>query len=361
MKLRRRALLPAVLAGILLSCTVVRAETGRSIEELQQLLQESLTIREIDREVERLSGEEKRIAAELAETEYRIGEQAERAAKLRERAGTVLRAYYMRDRQDLWLLLLQADSFSGALQVFRYLQIIAEHDRQSIDRYVAARDALLALHAGLEEQLRELAEAKADYLRQRARLIALQDELDRKLAEAADREALIAQMEALDRRWQEEGLPYFREFLAAMSGALEDLPAYVHEYPASLVQGRLRILFTVREEELNAFLRSRNDLFREFSIGLTEDGLAILGRRDDLSIGIAGRFELVDAPEPALRFALDALTFDAFTLPDTTVADMQRRFAMTFSAKQHEVTAFLVLAGVEHRDGEIVITMNIDL
>jgi len=372
-KKRKFALLPAVLAGALLAgACPASAETAietadnagateRSIEELQKLLQESLTIAEIDREVERLSREEERIAAELDETEVRIAEQAELEKKMRERAGRVLRAYYMRDRQNLWLLLLHADSFSGALTVFQYLQSVAERDRRSMELYAEAREKLLALQGELQNRVRELADTKADYLRQRSRLLALQAELDRKLAEAADREALIARMEELNRKWQEEGLPYFQSFLEAMSGALAALPDYVGAYPDSLTQERRRVTFTVRQRELNDFLRERNDLFREFEIAMTEDGLTITGGRGDLAIGIDGRFELVEVPDPAVRFMLRALRFGSFELPDTTVADMQRRFSMTFSTKQHELTAFLVIADVVHREGELSLIMNIDL
>jgi peptidoglycan hydrolase CwlO-like protein len=357
------ALLPALLAGIMLFGTVAGAEeTGRSIEQLQQLLQESLTIAEIDREVERLSQEQERIAAELDETEIRIERQAELEAKLRQRAGNVLRAYYMRDRQSLWLLLLHADSFGNALTVFQYLQTIAENDRLTMDRYVAAREQLSALRSELQERLQQLDEAKAEWLRQRERVIALQAELDRKLAEAADREAIIAQMEALNRFWQEQGLPYFQSFLEAMSGVLAELPDYVNVYPDSLTQQRTRITFTVRERELNAFLREKNPLFQEFAIGLAEAGLTIEGNRGELSIGIDGRFELTETADgPAIRFMLTDLRFGPFSLPDTTVADMQRRFSMTFSTKQHELTAFLLLDSVEHRDGELALNMKIDL
>ena len=375
MKKLSLAFLPAVLAGVLYwgAGGAVLAETGaaapdadaagdpeRSIEELQKLLQDSLTIAEIDREMERLSREETRLAAELEGTEADIRRQAELERRMRDRAGKVLRAYYMRDRQNLWLLLVHADSFSDALNVLSYLKIVAEHDRRSMERYAEARAKLAALQDELQNRLQELADAKADYLRQRARRLALQAELDRKLAEAADREALIARMEALNRRWREEGLPYFQSFLEAMSGALAELPDYVGAHPDSLTQERRRVTFTVRERELNDFLRERNALFGEFDITMTADGLAITGSRGDLAIGVEGRFELVETPEPAIRFDLRALRFGPFELPDTTVADLARRFPMTFSTRQHELTAFLVPAGVEHREGELAIIMNID-
>lgn len=364
------ALLPAVLAVMLLGGTVSRAESGLSglsIEALQQLLQESLTISEIDRELERLSGEEERVSLALEQTVAEIALQTGRADQLRERAGKVLRSYYTRDRQNLWLLLLHADSFSDALQVFQYLQIIAENDRRSLDRYMAARAELLALETELEQRLDELAEIKTDYLNQRARVQSLKAELDRKLAEAADREALLAEIEALNRSWQDDGLPFFQSFLDAMGGALAELPDYVTMYPDALAQERFTVVFTVREEELNVFLRDKNPLFHDFSIALAPSGIQITGSRNSLAIRIEGHFELTEHPDPALhpdpavRFMLDRLQFRDFELPDTTVADLQRRFPMAFTTKQHEMTAFLAITEVAHGTETLEITMKLDL
>lgn len=367
MKRSLLALIPAVLAALLLGGSFSLAESGLSIEALQQLLQESLTISEIDREVERLSGEEERLSLQLEQTVTEIGLQSERTDQLRERAGNVLRSYYTRDRQNLWLLLLHADSFSDALQVFQYLQIIAENDRRSLDRHMTARAELQALEADLEQRLAELTEIKTDYLNQRVRLQSLQAELDRKLAEAADRDALLAEIEALNRSWHDEGLPLFQSFLDAMGGALAELPDYVTAYPHALTQERLNVIFTVRDEELNAFLRDKNPLFHHFTITLTPSGIQIAGSRDALTIHIAGHFELgehpdpASHPEPAVRFMLDSLQFRHFELPDTTVADLQRRFPMAFTTKQHELTAFLAITDVVHGPETVVITMKLDL
>lgn len=360
--------IPAVLAAILLCGPAISlAESELSIEQLQLLLQESLTISEIDREVERLSREEQQITLQLEQAVAEIGLQTERADQLRERAGKVLRSYYTQDRQNLWLLLFYADSFSDALQVFQYLQIIAENDRRSLDRYVTAREELLALEAELAQRLDQLDDIKADYLNQRARRQSLQAELDRMLAEAADKEALLAEIEALNRSWHDEGLPLFQSFLEAMGGALAELPDYVTRHPDALKQERLQVIFTVREAELNAFLREKNPLFHDFSITLTATGIHITGSRDTLSIGIEGRFELAEHPdpdvhpEPAVRFMLDDLQFRDFDLPDTTVADLQRRFPMAFTTKQHDMTAFLAITDVTHGPETLVITMAFDL
>lgn len=364
MKKGKAALLPALLACIVLwnAASAVRAEEGElTIEQLQSLLQESLTITEIDREVQRLSDEEIRIKGELDETAAEIETQTALAEKLRKRAGKVLRSYYTGDRQNLWLLLFRSDSFSNAIKVFQYLQTVAENDRRSMDRFLEAVRALKDLEARLEARLAELAEAKAEFLRQRERLLSLQAELDRKLAEVADREKVEAEMAKLANRWQNEGLPYFQSFLEAMSGALVELPDYVNDYPDSFSQERRNVSFTVREQELNTFLRNRNALFNEFYIALSADGIRIEGSRGALSVRIDGHFEVVENPDPALRFTLDRLYFGDFDLPDTTIADMQRRFPMTFSTSQHELTSFLVITGIEHLDGTLRLNLKIDI
>src|SRR5690606_7286119 len=100
-------------AGVLLLLSFTPSTQAElTIDEIQQLLQESLTVSEIDREVARIAEEEKTVALHIRQTEQDITLQNDKVAATREHAGKVLRAYYMGDRDSLWLLLFHANSFS---------------------------------------------------------------------------------------------------------------------------------------------------------------------------------------------------------------------------------------------------------
>lgn len=355
----KRIVLIAAAAVLLLSPAVPVTKAELSIEEIRQLLQESLTIAEIDREVQRLTEEEQRIAREIEQTRLSAARQEQRVEKAKGHAARVLRSYYMGNREQMWLLLLYADSFAETLSVFEYLLAIAESDRRALDRYLSAYRELKTLQAGLEERSRLLGEIKAQFLAQRDRLAALQAELDAKLEQVEDKAAILDQMSALNRAWQEEGLPLFRRFLQAMSDAMLELPDYIATYNDSLEVSGDRYTFLIRDEQLNPFLQSKNDLFRSFEYAIRPEGIFISGGQDGAEIEIQGHYIVEHEPENALRFVLDELKYNGLALPDTTREDMQRQFEMTFYPKRY--SAFMEAVETALGQGELRITLRLSL
>lgn len=357
---RFTSMIAAGLAGLLLMgafTSVTKAELG--IEELRQLLQESLTISEIDRELARIEEEEMKVQAQILETEAEMEQQLVNLENARVHAGHVLRAYYTGERDALWLLLLKADSFSDAVFVLQYLRIVAKNDIRAMDRFAAAQNELKLLQQQLTERHAELQKLKASYLAQKDRIETLQAELDRKLQAVEDAEALLASMEALNQAWRNEGLPVFRQFLDAMSSAMLRLPDYFSENEDALKQRGRTFTFTIREAELNEFLRKHDELFERFVYTLTEDHVIITGQQGNTRITVKGHFAMEAGPEESLRFILDELTYNDFILPDTTITDMQNQFKMTFYPKQNELTALLSLTELTMSKGEFQIVMRL--
>lgn len=358
---RKSILLSAGLAGVFLWFAFTPVSYAElSIEESKKLLQESLTISEIDRELSRLSAEEVIVGQQIEKTELDIAAQNEKVEKAKVHAGKVLRSYYTGDRNNVWLLLLHADSFSDALSVYRYLQFIAESDNRAMARYKAATRELKQLQLQLAQRQTDLRELKNAFIDQRERFVKLQTELGRKLAEVDNKTALLAQMEQLNNAWRTDGLPVFREFLKAMSDAMLHLEDYLSANDNALEQkNRKSFLFHIKEEPLNQFLRKQNELFETFIYTITEDHIMINGKRDDVEITVKGHFAIEKEPEEALRFLLDELAYNGFVLPDTTKAEMQKQFSMTFYPKRNALTSLLEVTSVELLPGELIIELTL--
>lgn len=353
---RYRKLAAVGVAGLLLWVTTTTSSLAElSVDELRKLLQESLTIAEIDREVERLSAEEAVVSVQIAQTEKAIAEQESNVAHTKVHAGKVLRAYYVGDRDKLWLLLLQTDSFSDAVAVFQYLQSIMQNDQRSLDRYLTSYKELLALREELELERNELQTLKAEFLAQRIRVTRLQQELDEQLAQVseADKQTVLAEMDALSRAWHEQGLPVFRQFLGAMSEAMLELPDYLAQYPESYTVKSGVVSFLIEERNLNPFLLSKNSLFEHFVFSIDERHITITGNYNNTEFVVRGRY--VVEPDPnALRFVLDEMAYNGFDLPDTTLRDMQKQFSMTFYPEKP-----LEASEVELSEGSITIRLNL--
>jgi len=358
---RIRFIVTAALAGALLCSAAPVSNAELSIEEIRQLLQESLTITEIDRELQRLTEEEGRVAEQIAATEREAARQAERMEGAKRHAARVLRSYYTGDRDRMWLLLLHADSFAEAMSVYQYLVSVVRADRHLLERYLASYMELKALQAELEERSRELSEIKSRFLAQRIRVVALQEQLDAKLAELDEKDsaAILERMDALSRAWYEEGLPLFRRFLQAMSDAMQELPDYIATYEDSLEVNGNTYTFRIRDEQLNPFLRSRNALFETFVFVISPDGIQIEGNQNGTGIAVRGHYAIESEPENALRFMIDELRYNGLELPDTTREDMQRQFQMTFYPKRY--SSSLEATDVVHGSGELKISLHFSL
>ena len=356
MRGRYRKLAAAGIAGLLLwTITTTPSLAELSVDELRKLLQESLTISEIDREIERLSAEELIVAGQIVETEQAIAEQETNVAHTKIHAGKVLRAYYVGERDNLWLLLLQTDSFSDAVAVFQYLQSIMQNDQRSLDRYLTSYRELLALRDELELEQNALQTLKAQFLAQRIRVTRLQQELDDKLAQVSDedKQMVLAEMDALSRAWHEQGLPVFRQFLGAMSEVMLELPDYMAQYPESYTVKSGVVSFLIEERNLNPFLQSKNELFEHFIFAISERHITINGNYNNTEFIVRGRY--VVEPDPnALRFVLDEMVYNGFELPDTTRRDMQQQFSMTFYPEKP-----LQASEAELSEGSITIRLNL--
>jgi len=343
---------------MLFSASVSRAEL--SIEDTRNLLQESLTISEIDREVARISAEEITVEQKINETQHNIEYQNTKVSEAKVHAGKVLRAYYTGDRDKIWMLLLRADSFSDALSVYQYLQSIADADQRAMKRFLASFRELKQLKQELEDRKTNLGELKAAFIAQRERVILLQRQLDDKLAKVDNADQLRLQMAQLTEAWRKEGLPVFKTYLQAMSDAMIQLPDYLKENADALEpKGRKSILFHIQEKPLNAFLRKQDELFERFVFTMTDQYITINGTQGKVNITINGHYAIEKEPEEALRFILDELIYNGFALPDTTRADMQKQFSMSFFPKQNSLTASMEVNNVLLKKGQLTIEFSL--
>jgi small-conductance mechanosensitive channel len=352
----KRIIITSIIGSILWLSLSTGTRAELTIEETRKLLQESLTITEIDREITRLSQDEQKVAHQIVDTQKSIVSQQVLVDNARIHAGKVLRSFYMGDRDGLWLLLLDSKSFSDAIVVYQYLQSIAENDQRALQKHQKAFQELKDLNSQLASTQSELQALKAQFIAQRIRVVQLQEQLDSKLAVLDNKEEILTQIDELSKAWRKDGLPLFQQFLQAMSEAMLDLPEFINE--DNLEQDGTKFIFHINDKELNTFLRSKNALFENFIYTMSSEQISIKGSQDQINITINGHYAIENEPENALRFTLDELIYNGFTLPDTTRNDMQKQFSMTFYPKRF--SGSLEATAVTQNPGELLIELTIN-
>lgn len=350
-------------------------------EELKQLLQKGLTVYEVDQELARIAREEQELQQQISKTEQDIQTQQALSAETRRHAAKVLRAYYMGDRDSLWMLLFSIHSFQDALITFDYLQMIVRNDHDTLQKHLRNQQQLEALQTTLQTSKSSLQQAKTRYLTQREQLLTLQQQLDNELAKqpAAASMAILQQMTQLTVQWQDKGLPLFRTYFQALAQAMKQLPEIISDSNSGgnsngagngknnpsnhLIMNGFQYTFQISDEELNTFLRNKNSLFRNLTFQFKDAAVIAAGKQDDMEVFIKGHYELAtkgeEKPRTYIRFRMDQLLFNGFELPRTTIDQMEKEFDLGIYPQM--LASFLQVTGVQIIDGKLSIYLKLAL
>ncbi|WP_438433391.1 hypothetical protein [Gorillibacterium sp. sgz500922] len=329
MKRLARLLCAAYLTVFLTFSGMSAAQAELNVDETRDLLQKSLTVAEIDAEIARIGTEESQVAASLAEDEAAMRRQEVQVEKTRERLGYVLRAYYKGERQSLWLAVLHAKSFSQLLTFYDYLSYIYRSDRTALIGYREEYVKLEEAHRQLTLKQMELANLKAEFVRQRERMTALQEEIDRQLQEHPDAAAALAkQMTAVQTSWKENGLPLFRNYFTSMSEAMQKLPELIlNDKEKRYIKGTL---LAISDADLTAMLHEEKSDLQNLSLTFRDGHFTASGKEGDLAASIVGHYTVEENPN-RLQFHVDRLEYNGFALDETTRRSLEEAYDMSFA------------------------------
>ncbi|TLS50377.1 hypothetical protein FE782_20330 [Paenibacillus antri] len=326
-------------------------------DDASTFVQQGLTIHELDKELVRLKAEEASVDESIALQEDAIDRQKVVLDARTAAAGKILRAYYMGQRDRLWMLVFRMRSLGEALVAIDYLQAIVTNDFRTLETYREAYREQQELLAELAARQDRLQFVIAEHERQRTRLIEEQAELDRRLAELTEleREAQLAAIEATTRAWEEEGVPLFEDVLTALSAAMQDLPELLSDPTLMTVSGAsMEIRLT--DEVFNNFLRERNELFEGFDFGFGPSGMTVTGGIGGNAATLQGVYILEKEPENTLRFQIDNVAFNGYELPDTTRTELQNRYDLSFEPGR--LVAGLTVSELANEEGRMRVKLS---
>jgi len=376
MRLLRQA---AFIALCLITCLTAAPPPpihAATADELKLLLQKSLTAYEIDQELERIESEERQLEQKISKTEQDIQTQQALSAETRKHAAKVLRAYYMGDRDSLWMLLFSTASFKDALTLFDYLQMIVRNDRDTLHKHLTNQKQLQELQSSLLTSKTSLEQAKARFLAQKDQRLQLQQQLDAELTKqpAAANAVILQQMAQLTVQWQDKGIPLFRTYFQALAQAMKQLPEMVSAPGTSssqdqsglnqhLIINGFQYTFQISDQDLNEFLRSKNPIFRNLNFQFNSGIVTASGKQDDMEVTIIGHYELAtkgeDKPKTYVRFRMDQLRFNGFDLPQTTIEAMEKEFDLGIYPQM--LASFLQVTGVQVENGKLSLLFKLAL
>ncbi|THF75613.1 coiled-coil domain-containing protein [Cohnella fermenti] len=348
------ALLPAAGRGTL-APPVYAAPSGYS-EETRKLLEKGLTVVEIDREIERISGLRSDAETQIEQSSNELSRQELAIAAKREQAGRVLRTYYMGQKDAMWAALLGSRSLKELLSMWEMMDMLMSSDHEVLNKYETDYETLQNGYRALERNKDELAQVEAELRAQRERIESLQRELDALIAASGDEEGLRKMMDEMEAYWQNVGLYEVKKQFRALSKAMSKLPDWLKKHPDALETSGLKATLTITDEQLNEFLRAQDEQLADMTIAFEADRMILEGRSGDVTATIEGSYTIENDPKNAILFHVDKLVFNGLELPDTTREDLEREFDLGFYPQQF--LSYIKADSVELEDGKLVVGLR---
>jgi peptidoglycan hydrolase CwlO-like protein len=337
----------------------VLAEPQQAIDDQHSLLEKSLSVLEIDKEIVRIQEQKAQLMLAKAETEEQLKLQEQQISDKQDEAGSVLRAYYMGERDFLFTALLSFNSLSDLLQMIDYAEFIFTYDKHTLDTYMEQYKKVQEGYNKLEKRQDELAAIEQQLHTQRERVLELENQLEEQLAGRSDADRLRLLMNELTSYWESAGINEVKQYFRELSKAMRKLPSWVQENKRLLEIKGFQYTIRVPENDLNTFLREQNEIFNHFSFQFTDGKVIAQGKRDEMEIRIAGHYTIENEPNNVILFHVDELLFNGFALPDTTRNALEEEFDLGFYPDL--IVSFLKADSVEMKDGELIIKLSLKL
>lgn len=337
----------------------VLAEPQPAVDDIHTLLEKSLSVVEIDKEIVRIQEQKAQVLLAKADTKKELKLQEKQISDKQDEAGSILRAYYMGERDFLFTALLSFDSLSDLLQMIDYAEFIFTYDKHTLDTYAEQYRKVQEGYKQLETRQDELTAIEQQLHTQRERVLELEKQLEEQLAGRSDADRLRLLMKELTSYWESAGMKEVKQYFRELSKAMQKLPSWVQENKQLLEIKGFQYTIRVPENDLNTFLRDQNEIFNHFSFQFTNDKVIAQGKRDDMEIRIAGHYTIENEPKNGILFHVDELLFNSFALPDTTRKALEEEFDLGFYPDL--IVSFLKAESVEMKDGELMIKLSLKL
>jgi hypothetical protein len=265
----------------------------------------------------------------------------------------------MGERVPVWTLVLSARTWKDALYVFDQMQVITKRDHDILERYMGVYREKSEVNAKLALSQSELKATRLSYEDQRKQLLALQEEVTRKLAALPNKDAVAAQMSALNKSWESEGRPLFKQYFAELSRAMQKLPELISATPNALTIKGFTYTFQIRDSELNAFIHAQSPALKHLNFTFEDGSIIANGQQGNLTLKIRGVYELELKPKNAIRFHIRDITYNGVILPASTTQSFQQEHDLNFYP--NKIAAFLQASELSVKDRTLKVTLKLGL
>jgi len=340
-----------ILIGIMM-LSPIKGSLGEQNQSEQEALQHYLTIHEIEKELDRIARAEQEIKDQLGLIAEQILIQQQNMSKQREEAGKIARAYYMGDRNDLLLLLLNAKDFQQMMRSYDFLSYLLERDQEKLKAFHNEMARLNDLRQQKEKQLADLDVLEAHLLAQKELMRQIENKLAHVMSSLSDRGRIEALQKELIEDWEKRGIPTFNLFLQNISDSMSGVAEAFKDH-VSFTLGGAKL--TVKDREFTNYLKNQDELFKDLRITFADDHITFFGKSQGIVFTMIGSY-LVES-EDFVSFKIHEVQYNGFILPESTAKDLESRYNLGIYPSQ--INEKLKIKKLQLKDGELTIQFSI--
>lgn len=326
-------------------------------EVTRKLLEQTLSSAEIEQEISRITAEQQDLEEKVSLLEKRAVSQQSAIQNQRERAGAIIRSYYMGERDGLLTAVLSAKSIGKLLALYDYYEIIIGRDRDILSQYEVDYKKLKATLTAAQRSSEELATLKTALVEQKDRIAALHEDINKGIQSSSDPASMSALLEEFTKYWENIGVHEVKTYFKALSSAMKQLPAFVQSRDGLLTRKGMTYNLALKEEDLNEFLVTQNELFKDFAFHFNDNEVTAAGKSGGLSLTLTGHYTIQEEPVNGLMFHVDHVLFNGLELPDTTRKTLEEEFDLGFYPAK--IVSFLRATEVSSRDGVLHVKLSL--
>ncbi|OKP91123.1 hypothetical protein A3844_04635 [Paenibacillus helianthi] len=326
-------------------------------EVTRKLLEQTLSSAEIEQEISRITTEQQALEEKTSLLEKRAASQQSAIQNQREQAGAIIRSYYMGERDGLLTAVLSAKSIGRLLALYDYYEIIIGRDRDILSQYEVDYKKLKATLSAAQRSSEELATLKTALVQQKDRIEALHEDINKGIQSSSDPASMSALLEEFTKYWENIGVHEVKTYFKALSSAMKHLPEFVQSHDGLMTRKGMIYNLALKEEDLNEFLLSQNELFKDFAFHFNDNEITASGKSGGLSLTLTGHYTIQEEPVNGLIFHVDHVLFNGLELPDTTRKTLEEEFDLGFYPEK--IVSFLRATEVSSRDGVLHVKLSL--
>ncbi|MGF7046134.1 peptidoglycan hydrolase CwlO-like protein [Paenibacillus sp. DS2015] len=323
----------------------------------QRLLQDSLSIVEIDNEIQRITDRQEQIEQEQLKLENQLSLKKAQIKDQQTQAGEIIRSYYMGERDFLLASIISTKSISNLVMVYGYYEMIIQHDQKVLQGYQSQLKDIQTTQQVITQNATELEEILTQLIQQRERVVVLHEKIEDDLATSSNPEAMQTMIEEFTLYWENVGMYEVKRHFSALATAMQDLPQFIQNKKGAIRMSGTSYSIDLKEDELNEFLRSKDKLFNVFAFHFNEGSITASGQSGNLEIEITGHYSIVNEPQNGILFHVDKILFNKLELPDTTCRMLEKEFDLGFYPQQ--LISFVKATAVNITDSNLHVTLKL--